>query len=505
MRPQSAHALGILALTLATGTAVADIPERIYLEENGIVLFDVENEEAVGGWELKTDIEDYEGSGYFEWTAPSAFSQSSAGRGNITYHFRIQTPGNYQIRWRNYIAMGESNTEHNDSWVRLATGEDIADQHPLEGNWTKIYMNTFGNWSWSSNTVDHERLPIRQYFSQGDHTLEISGRSMGHAIDRIAVYRYADVNYNSQIINTWELSSIITPDGSITNPEEPSDPEEPTDPEETNPTEPVELINLALAPDNWQELESNQCAGNTLALSALDTVTFDPSDSNSEFTSETFATLVQGSSALLLKFDTSLVPAVESAVIEYGTGEAISDGELLYALGSHSNWQSDESDGTTPPDVLLELNRASGGWEANSRYHSALQATALSAGINTLIISSESDTDPLSIFAEPSSDLAPRLLLTGSADFCTNWQANVDASNEPVEPPEEINEQTEPEEPVEPESEPESEPETDNRDSQDTRKSGGSSSWWMLFALFLPLTFRYGSTASIKSIHAVSK
>ena len=202
MRPRSTIFSTMLVCLCVAEGAIADA-DRMYLEEDGIVLFEVEDIVPAEGWQLRTDIEEYDGNGYFEWTGPNAFPVSSAGLGTTTYHFRIETAGNYQFRWRSYIAIGESNTEHNDSWVRLTTGEDIPEQHPLDG-WTKVYMNNSNSWSWSSNTVDHVGEPIRQYFIQGDHTVEISGRSNGHGIDRIALYRYEDVPYNTSVINTRE-------------------------------------------------------------------------------------------------------------------------------------------------------------------------------------------------------------------------------------------------------------------------------------------------------------
>lgn len=505
MRPHYAQILGILAITVASNTALADIPERIYLEEDGIVLFEVEDAEAADGWELKTDIDGFEGSGYFEWTGPNRFNQTLAGAGSTTYHFRIETAGNYQIRWRSYIAVGDNNTEHNDSWVQLPTGLNIFDEHPLDG-WTKIYMNSLGNWSWTSVTVDHERFPVRQFLPEGDHTIQISGRSAGHAIDRILLYRYEDVNFNSQVVDTWNLSTAIAPDGSILEPAstventglaENTDPEATTGPEEG---EPVALVNIALAPDTWQELESYQCVGNTLALPSTDAVTYNPTNISNEYTSNTYAPLTQDSSSLLLKFDTALVPPADSVVLEYSTGANVSDGELLYALGSHSVWRSGEadvSDYTVPPQFLVELGRASGGWVADSRYHSPLEASALTAGANTLIVSRQSDSEPLDIFVEPASELAPRLILTGGDDFCTNWRANVDASNQPVQVAYETDEQTETDEATIDNQEPEVDrdgveerDEVEELESQPTNRSGGSASWWMLLGFIAPLLTR---------------
>jgi len=520
MRPQYAQALSIIALTVASGTPLADVPERIYLEEDGIVLFEVEDAAAVDGWELKTDIDGFEGTGYFEWAGPNRFNHASAGAGTTTYHFRIPAAGNYQIRWRSYIAVGDNNTEHNDSWVRLPTGQNIPDEHPLDG-WTKIYMNSLGNWSWTSVTVDHERLPVRQFLSEGDHTIQISGRSAGHAIDRILLYRYEDVNYNSRVVDTWNVSTAIAPDGTIfestgleenTTPVENTGLEENTGPEENigpEESESVSLVNVALAPDTWQELQNYQCVGNTLALPSSDAVTFNPTNISNEYTTNTYAALTRDSSSLLLKFDTSLVPPADSAVLEYSTGTNVSDGELLYALGSHSVWRSGEpnvGDYTVPPQFLLELARASGGWAPYSRYHSSIQASAFTGSVATLIVSSQSDTDPLEIFVESISELAPRLLLTGGDDFCANWQANVDAGNQPIQVVYEADEQTETNETtlsnevddldeveeneVEAEVEVDVDVDVDVEESQSTRRSGGSAAWWMLLGLIVPLLTR---------------
>jgi len=51
-------------------------------------------------------------------------------------------------------------------------------------------MNVIGEWSWNARTVDNAGRKIRQFFNAGEHVLEVSGRSRGHAIDRIALFHY---------------------------------------------------------------------------------------------------------------------------------------------------------------------------------------------------------------------------------------------------------------------------------------------------------------------------
>jgi len=158
--------LAALALTVAADLHAQDTV--YYVEADGVVAFDPEDSAIEPDWELRTELTDYIGTGYLEWTGPGLYNSSKAGTGgHMTFHFQINTPGNYQIRWRNRIALGDMSTEHNDSWLRLATGTDVLDEEPLSG-WTKVYMNNLNGWVWDARTVDHVGRPLRQYFGVGD-------------------------------------------------------------------------------------------------------------------------------------------------------------------------------------------------------------------------------------------------------------------------------------------------------------------------------------------------
>lgn len=473
MRNLTASISILLTCTMFYGAANA-ASDRIYLEEDGIVVFDVEDAEPAEGWQLKTDLENFKGSGYFEWTGRNSFPKETAGRGSMTYRIRIETAGNYQLRWRSHIAVGELSTEHNDSWVRLATGQNIVDEHPLD-NWTKVYMNTLNDWSWDSRTVDNVGFPIRQYFSEGDHTVEISGRSNGHALDRIALYRHADYGFNPSEIENWELSRMIMDNGSTV------EPDETPEPEESQP--PVEIVNenLEIAEDSWQQQPSNQCTGNTLAIPAFLTASFNPADPASGYSSMEYLSAEFGASTALLKFDMSLVPPATSAVLEYTTNDQAAEGAVVYSLGSHSDWPMRNGETTPFPDSVLQLGEASGRWEATSRYRSTIPANLLSSQINTIAISGTAQSGPLTFYARLSEDLTPRLVLTGDETFCDTWQANVDASNVVAEPPpeEESEEQSEVTSPETPEKETE-----DDKDAQsNSRSSGGALSWLLMLIL----------------------
>jgi len=186
---------------LAEDPVLAESPVY-YLESDGVVVFEVESTALQGDWVLETTLSDYTGSGYIRWDGDNFYRKADAGQGALTYHVTIENAGNYQIFWRSRISIGEDPKEHNDSWVRMASGVDIEDEEPLNG-WTKAYMNDVNAWSWRTKTTDSVGNPLRQYFSAGDHVIEISGRSFGHAIDRVVL-----IQYESQGTGDDKLTSL---------------------------------------------------------------------------------------------------------------------------------------------------------------------------------------------------------------------------------------------------------------------------------------------------------
>jgi|GEM_PF-2067096 len=68
-------------------------------------------------------------------------------------------------------------------------------------------MNVIGEWSWNARTVDNAGRKIRQFFNAGEHVLEVSGRSRGHAIDRIALFHYNTNSFSRDRFERLALSA----------------------------------------------------------------------------------------------------------------------------------------------------------------------------------------------------------------------------------------------------------------------------------------------------------
>ena len=180
-----------------------------FTDENGLVTIQMESGQIVDddnvGWSLETAIGGYKGEGYLQWTGSNSFNRP--GRGLIQYTIRIVTPGEYRFLWRSRIAVGDESSEHNDSWLRFPDADEFygikngSKIYPVgsgltpnpdgasSDGWFKIYMNRLNSWTWQTRTSDHSPHDVYVAFhSPGVYTMEISARSNGHAIDRIALY-----------------------------------------------------------------------------------------------------------------------------------------------------------------------------------------------------------------------------------------------------------------------------------------------------------------------------
>lgn len=202
----------------------------IFQEENGLVVIEAESSISFGEWTKETAIPLFTGENYLLYQGADYFN--SPGNSKMTYQLQITTAGKYRFQWRSRIAIGDSNTEHNDSWLRFP---DAADFYAEKGNvrlypkgigktpnpegssregWFKVYQNVRNNWTWRASTSDRDPHNIYVEFdSAGTYTLEVAGRSNGHALDRIVLYHSAvseavatNIN-NPESVNLNPLSS----------------------------------------------------------------------------------------------------------------------------------------------------------------------------------------------------------------------------------------------------------------------------------------------------------
>ncbi len=180
-------------------------------ERNGIAIMEMESK-ASGSWRKET-ISGASANSALTYRGSNSFS--TPGRSIITYNVRINSAGTYRFSWRNkisIIASHNASTEHNDTWLKIGaadfygqrgshrvypggSGKSPVANGNTSGGWFKIYTNTI-NWSWSTFTSDHDPHNIYARFSSpGVYSIQISGRSQGHTIDRMVLHK--ESNYTT--------------------------------------------------------------------------------------------------------------------------------------------------------------------------------------------------------------------------------------------------------------------------------------------------------------------
>lgn len=410
------------ALLVASGTLSLSAVAATYLEEDGVVIFEVEEANVPGKWIVGSRTAGYTGNGYLEWNGEQRYGAGAAEDGKITYRIRISNPGNYQFRWRNRINRGNQNTEHNDSFLRLPSGANVADEYPI-GNWTKVYMNKANTWSWNTGTKDHDWQLIRQYFNAGDHLVQISGRSPGHAIDRIALYKYDEVNFNvgqfddrpvSRVVDDGDLSGGSSEGGTSETSTNQGDMSNLTStPAEENINSVVVEIPLAEA----------VCKGNRLTLApTVDLYT------QAGVVHESESLRFDGNQRkTYLQYDLTGVSSIIDAQLRYSVTTDPGHGELNIDQLAHSTWLAGSASAELPDSVAL-LATAKGTWARGTRYSTALDAAMIeSSASSTQALSlrlsmTPSSNDVMLASSRHTTENAPLLTLTGDAGFCVRYE-----------------------------------------------------------------------------------
>ncbi|MEO0494023.1 MAG: S-layer homology domain-containing protein [Actinomycetota bacterium] len=148
---------------------------------------------------------------YIQWGGPTSYNKAT--RGVITIDVAISNPGRYRFVWHNAVGIGSSGTDHNDSFLRIdadafygeRNGSVVCpDDMPVsnrcvgdepQGSSTdghfKVYRSgSTGSFTWRAYTSDHDAHDLYAEFDEpGTYTIRIAGRSEGHAIDRIVLFR----------------------------------------------------------------------------------------------------------------------------------------------------------------------------------------------------------------------------------------------------------------------------------------------------------------------------
>ena len=186
-----------------------NISDFIFNEKDGLVTVEFEEAEFSGDWKQKSDGSGFSGEGYMVWEGPQHLG--NPGNGTASFKIKIETAGTYQFLWNSAVKMGNSGSDHNDTWLRFNDANDFFAEKETsivyprdigkipnpEGaskdGWFKIYRS--GNnldFKWQSSTFDNNGHDVFIVFeNSGTYTMEVSARSSGHGIDKFVLFNDA--------------------------------------------------------------------------------------------------------------------------------------------------------------------------------------------------------------------------------------------------------------------------------------------------------------------------
>ncbi|MDH3795868.1 MAG: PKD domain-containing protein, partial [Flavobacteriaceae bacterium] len=233
------NSTGLISGTVSTGSN-----SGFFQEQNGLVIVDAESGSVVPTWSETTTG----GATGIKAGTDHFFDQNG---GTIPYEVTISTPGVYRFNWRSFYS-GSDPTEENDNWLRFPNNNDVwffgfqgtvTDEAGvitnLQGAQSQIvfpigssrvtagttpngsggngYFKIFRSggapevYSWQAATSDNDGHKIYVWFvNPGTYTFEISERSLGHAIDRVSLYKidtYGDTYDTNNLTNAPESPS----------------------------------------------------------------------------------------------------------------------------------------------------------------------------------------------------------------------------------------------------------------------------------------------------------
>lgn len=218
---------GVISGTISDGSG----GEGTYMEANGLAIIEAESGTIVPAWSI-TNI------GGTTGIVPGTDSFNNQNGGTIAYEIMVSTPGVYRFNW-NSLFSGTDSTEENDNWLRFPNNNDVwffglkgampdesAIIDNLQGSQTNVvfpigssritpettpegagsngYQKIYRSggspetYSWQAKTSDNDPHDVFVWFvNPGTYTMDVSERSIGHAIDRMALYKVDGPDYSN--------------------------------------------------------------------------------------------------------------------------------------------------------------------------------------------------------------------------------------------------------------------------------------------------------------------
>ena len=192
-----------LALTLLASILGLALNAQTALEADGLVVIEAESQDSGLRFDFGDSITGFKGTGYLRGNINSF---NTGGLGTITYPLRISRAATYQFAFRSRIGEGTSNTDNNDTFIRLVDDQGnpvqpVPNQNvATSGSWYKVYMNTVSGWSHQASNKDNDPHSLSWVLEAGrDYAIQMSVRSRDHLVDRLILWDRAQYLLANQV------------------------------------------------------------------------------------------------------------------------------------------------------------------------------------------------------------------------------------------------------------------------------------------------------------------
>ena len=156
-----------------------------------VVALEAESLPLMGAWQVADDGA-ASGGKYITWTGLSREANNWEPADVVNVALEIQEAGSYRFTWAMRQPDDVAGDKANDSWLNFP---DAARFGPVGGGsyggFVKVFGNAKGGFNYQATAdQDHQKSEMAIEFAEpGTYTMQLAGRSHGHQIDRIVVYR----------------------------------------------------------------------------------------------------------------------------------------------------------------------------------------------------------------------------------------------------------------------------------------------------------------------------
>jgi hypothetical protein len=158
--------------------------------EGELIIIEAEKFSLKGDWKT---IKDPSASGgkYIVFVGSNLYKAPNHDN-TITYKFKIDTPGNYTVKWFMRQPLGERGTDKgNDAWIYLSDNKGFAEDTVLE-HYEKFYGRSTDDFVLNGTAEVHDlghKWLTAKFSKPGKYAINLSGRSSKLQIDRIILFK----------------------------------------------------------------------------------------------------------------------------------------------------------------------------------------------------------------------------------------------------------------------------------------------------------------------------